>query len=157
MLHWMRGIALVVAACLLHACGGGGGGGSPAPALTLTPSSLTANQQAGTSATLTVRATVSDPSVFNDTVYVVIVDSQEVLTPSFDLSEVDDRTFAATIHTQPNLSVGRHQGTFQIHLCRDAQCASEFPGSPVPLPYDFTVTPGPLKASPGSSTAVTAH
>jgi len=146
----IRGLAaLLVSLCLLWGCGGGGGGATP-PALTLSPSSLTANQQAGTSSTLTVRATASDPSVFNSTVYVVIVDSQGVLTDSLDLTEIDARTFAATIHTQPNLSIGRHQGTLQIHLCRDAQCASEFPGSPVPLPYDFTVTPGPLKATPGS-------
>jgi len=145
MAHSVRGLAAaLVSLCLLWGCGGGGGGGGTSPpALTLSPSSLTANQQVGTSVTLAVRATVSDPSVFNDTVYVVIVDSQEVLIPSLDLSEVDDRTFAATIHTQPNLSLGRHQGTFQIHLCRDEQCAKEVPGSPVPLPYDWPRTPGP--------------
>ena len=132
---------LVVA---LAACGGGGGGSDGGAALTFSPATVTANVASGTSATITVRATATDTSIFSGTVYVYIVDSAHVLTSSVELTSVDSRTVSATIHTLPTLAAGRYQGTFQIHLCNDASCASQVRGSPVPLPYDLTITPAPL-------------
>ena len=106
------GLALAMA---LAGCGGGGGGdGAAAPAVTFTPSGLVANVQAGTSATLTVRATATDVSLFSRQVYVFIVDTAGVLLPSLELASVDSRTVSATLHTQPTLAVGRHAGEFSV-------------------------------------------
>lgn len=157
---WKRGRRLVAGAGLalgLAACGGGGGGDGAAPAVSFTPGSLVTNVQAGTSATLTVRATAADTSLFSRQVYVFVVDPAGVLLPSIELAAVDSRTVSATLHTQPTLAVGRYAGEFSVRLCNDAQCASQVPGSPVPLPYDLTVTPAPLTAVPLASTAFTVH
>ena len=142
MRRFLAGLGVVCVALLVGACGGGGSEGSAA-ALSFSPSTLTANVAAGTSATLTVRATATDPSNFAGTVYVYIVDSQQVLSSSVELARVDATTVSATLHTSAALGVGRYQGSFQVHLCKDASCAAQYPGSPVPLPYDFTVTSGP--------------
>ncbi|MBI5719114.1 MAG: BACON domain-containing protein [Burkholderiales bacterium] len=148
-------------ALLLAACGGGGGGGegggAATPAVTFAPGGLVANVQAGTSATLTVRATATDAALFSRQVYVFVIDSAGVLLPSIELAAVDSRTVSATLHTQPTLAVGRHAGEFSVRLCNDIACASQVAGSPVPLPYDLTVTPAPLTAVPQASTSFTVH
>ena len=160
----MRSIAAALWAILLvaalAACGGGGGGGGGdgggAP-LTFSPATVTANVASGQSATVTVRATATDLSLFGNKLYVYVVDGARVLTPSVELAAIDNRTISATLHTSPALAEGRHQGTFQIQLCNDANCTSQVRGSPVPLPYDLTITPAPLHATAASSTAASVH
>lgn len=143
---------------VLSACGGGGGGDSAAsPALTMSPSTVTANYQTGTSATLSVRASVADPSSYGSTVYAYVVDTRSVLAGGVELVRIDDRTFSASIHTSATLPSGHYAGSFQIQLCKDTNCSVQYPGSPVSLPYDFTVTPAPLHASATTSTAATVH
>jgi len=142
---------------LLAACGGGGGGDSGTALLSFTPSTVTANVASGTSATLTVRASTGNPSLFSGPLYVYVVDSAQVLLPGIELAQVDSRTMSATLHTSPALAAGRHQGTFQIQLCNDASCTSQIAGSPVPLPYDLTITPAPLQAAAASATAASVH
>jgi len=154
---WVRGLSALMVAFGLVSCGGGGGGGDTAPAVSLSPSPLTANLQPGVSTTLTVRATASDPSIFTGAVYVYVVDSAQVLTPSIGLSQVDARTFAATLNTAPGLASGNHHGTLQVQLCKDPNCVAQYPGSPVPLPYDLTVAALPLQASPVQSTTASVH
>jgi hypothetical protein len=143
MRRFLAGPGVVCVALLVGACGGGGGSEGSAAALSFSPSTLTANVTAGTSATLTVRVTAADPSVFVGTAYIYVVDSQQVLSRSVELARVDVATVSATLHTSATLAVGRYQGSFQVQLCKDASCAAQYPGSPVPLPYDFTVTSGP--------------
>lgn len=145
-------------ALALAACGGGGGGADGGSAvLSFTPSTVTANVASGTSATVTVRASANNPSLFSGPLYVYVVDSAQVLLPSIELAQVDSRTISATLHTSPALAAGRHQGSFQIQLCNDASCSSQIAGSPVPLPYDLTITPAPLQAVAARSTAATVH
>lgn len=165
----MRSIVAMLGAlaltALLSGCGGGGGGstggggsGGGAPsALTFSPTTATANVAAGASATLTLRATATDPSQFTGAIYAFIVDPQQVLTPAVSLTAVNANTQSVTLHTSPSLSQGRYQGTFQVQLCKDSGCAAQIPGSPVPLPYDINVTPGPLSASPATTTTSTVH
>lgn len=142
----------------LAACGGGGGGDSGGSAvLSFTPGTVSANVAFGTSATITVRASTANPSLFSGALYVFVVDSAQVLLPNIELAQVDSRTVSATLHTSPALASGRHQGTFQIQLCNDPTCASQIAGSPVPLPYDLTVAAAPLQAVAASSTAATVH
>jgi hypothetical protein len=154
-----RSVRVWVALCLvwaLAACGGGGGdgggGGSSPAALSFSPAVLTANIETGVSATLTVRATVADPSAFDSDLYIYIVDSQQVLTGDVEISAIDDRTFAVTLHTSATLGVGRYQDRLEIHLCKDARCKAEYPGSPASLPYDLTVAAA-LSFSPPVLTA----
>jgi hypothetical protein len=142
-------------ALALTACGGGDG--AAPPAVSFEPGSLVGNVQAGTSATLTVRATATDASLFSRQVYVFVGDAGGVLLPAIELAAVNSRTVSATLHTKPTLAVGRHAGEFSVRLCHDIQCASQVPGSPVPLPYDLTVTPAPLTAVPQASTTFTVH
>ena len=137
--------------------GGGGGGGGSGAALSFAPASLTTNVVTGASATLTVRATAADPSIFKGPVYVYVVDSAQVLLPGVELTAVDASTVAATLHTSPALKPGRYRGDFQVQLCRDSGCASQFPGSPIPLPYDLNVTEAPLQAVANAATSVTVH
>jgi hypothetical protein len=144
----------------LAACGGGGGGGggdAPATALTFNPSTVTANFQTGTSATVTVHATARNPSIFTGSVYVFIEDPQRVLADDFNLSSVNESTFAATLYTSSSLPPGRHQGRLSVSLCRDAGCVSQYPGSPSTLPYDFTVSHAPLVATPVQPATATAY
>ena len=154
--------ALLLAA-VLGGCGGGGGGGSSggggniSPALTFAPGTLSTNVESGTSATVTLRATASDPSQFTGSLFVFVVDSQQVLTPSITLAPVSDTAQSVTVHTSPALAAGRYQGTLQVQLCKDSACASQIAGSPVALPYDFTVAAGPLHATVATSTAATVH
>jgi hypothetical protein len=144
----------------LASCGGGGGGSSDSPAIPLlsfVPGTVTANVASGNSATVTVRATANDTSVFSSQLYVYVVDSQHVLTSSVELAQVDSRTMSATVHTLPTLAAGRYTGTFQVQLCNDVNCASPVRGSPVPLPYDITISAAPLSAFAQTSTAATVH
>jgi hypothetical protein len=152
--------ALACASLLgLVSCGGGGGESTPQASVALSPSPLTANYQTGTSATLTVRAAVTDPAAFSGSsaVFVQVLDSQQVLAGGVEVAQVDSRTYSAALHSSATLSAGRYTGTFQVRLCKDPGCAAQYPGSPLALPYDFTVTAAPLHASASTPTAATVH
>lgn len=156
----LRWVWAVLCAALLVGCGGGGGGGDASAAraaLSFNPSSVTTNVEVGTSATLTVRATASDASQFNSTVYVYVVDTAQVLSGEVQISAIDASTFAATLHTRPGLPLGRYQGSFQVKLCKDSACTGQFSGSPLALPYDITVVNAPLRASPSSAALTSVH
>jgi Viral BACON domain len=145
----------------LASCGGGGGGapsggGSNSPLLTFSPSTIKASLKEGASATLNVRATLTNPSVIDGNVYVYVADSKGVLA-DFDLRPLDDTSIEVSLYTKGTLSLGKHQGAFEINLCRDVNCAAQYPGSPVALPYDLTVTEGPLFAFANQSTAASVH
>ncbi|MRW87326.1 quinoprotein amine dehydrogenase [Pseudoduganella sp. FT26W] len=138
-------------AALLAGCGGGGGGGSAgggtttpvaSPALTFTPASVTGSVTAGTSLTSNITAVVTRPGDFtNANVTAMVVDSVGVLLPNMQLVQDSASQYHAVLQTAPTLAAGRYQGSFSVRLCRDSACASQFPGSPVTLPYDFTVLP----------------
>jgi hypothetical protein len=156
--HVIQILQLFFLSLFVSSCGSGAGGsGGSGAAVSFSPTTVSANIASGTSATLTVRATASDPSLFSKNLYVAVVDSARVLLPSIELSAVDTRTISATLHTSPTLAQGHYQGSFQVHFCADSQCANEYAGSPVDLPYDITVTPAPLQATPATSTAATVH
>ncbi|NGZ82736.1 quinoprotein amine dehydrogenase [Duganella sp. SAP-35] len=138
-------------AALLTACGGGGGGnngGTPttpavSPALSFTPSTVTASIPAGTSQTLSVIASVARPADFANagTVYATVTDSVGVILPSAQLIRDSDTQYHAVLQSAPTLVAGNYKGSFTVRLCRDSGCANQFPGSPMTLPYDLTVQP----------------
>ncbi|MTV37681.1 BACON domain-containing protein [Duganella radicis] len=138
-------------AALLTGCGGGGGGGgsggdsTPAasPALTFTPSTISATVNAGASLTMNVIATVARPGDFAgaSSVFATIVDSNGVILPTATVVRDSDTQYHAVLLSAPTLAAGNYKGSFSVRLCRDNGCASQFPGSPVALPYDITVVP----------------
>jgi hypothetical protein len=141
-------------AALLAGCGGGGGGSSsgngggttaPAasPALTFTPATVTGNVPAGLTLTASVIASVTRPSDFSNATNVtaLVVDSAGILLPNVQLVQDSSTQYHAVLQTVPTLAAGNYKGSFSVRLCRDSGCASQFPGSPVALPYDITVLP----------------
>lgn len=157
------GLAL---ALTLAACGGGGGGssgssggGTPAAALRFEPATLAANFQAGKPLPLSVTATALRPEDFNQNVFVVAVDEKQVIHPNITLTALSAGTYSARITPSALLAVGRYTGTLSIRLCKDSACTAQFPGSPVPLPYDFNVQEvvAPLGFSSLSPAGLTAY
>ncbi|MBA5606479.1 BACON domain-containing protein [Duganella sp. FT3S] len=152
-------------ASLLTACGGGGAGGTPAPAtsaaLTFSPDKVAISAVAGTTATATVNAAVARPADFNGAaVYAYLVDSAGVLLPNAQLVQDSAQSYHATLQTAATLAAGSYQGNFTVKLCRDSACASQFPGSPMQLPYAIEVAPAgsaPFTASSAAPLTVTMH
>lgn len=146
-------VPLLLVAALLTACGGGGGGGgdgggnptTPAasPALTFNPATVTASVAAGTSQTLNVIASVVRPADFANagTVFATLTDTTGVIQPTAQVVRDSDTQYHAVLQTAPALAAGNYKGNFSVKLCRDNGCASQFPGSPMTLPYDITVVP----------------
>jgi hypothetical protein len=149
-------------AAMLASCGGGGGGGSsgggtsgttpPAPppqtpppqtspALQFSPEKASASVEAGLSATISVNASVVRPQDFSGNVYALVVDETGVLLPNARILANSETSYTAVLQTVPSLAAGSYRGNFTIKLCRDTGCASQFPGSPMVLPYELTVTP----------------
>jgi hypothetical protein len=157
----------------LTACGGGGGGGggggnggtdTPAasPALTFSPATVRATINAGTSLTLNVMASVNRPADFANAATVVasVTDSAGVIQPSAQLIRDSDTQYHAILQSAPGLAAGTYSGNFNVRLCRDSGCASQFPGSPMLLPYSFQVVPAgqaTFTATPTVALAGTAH
>lgn len=180
-----RWLGMAAMAVLLAACGGGGGGDSssgggvvgggggggavtpppppPAPsgpALVFTPSKMTATVEAGVSATVSVEATVQRPADFTGTVYTMVTDSANVILPGARLLASTATQYTATVQTSPSLAAGSYKGTFTVKMCKDSACASQYPGSPMDLPYEFTVTapkPAALTAAPQTTLSATMH
>lgn len=126
----------------LTACGGGGGGGSTAPssssaALTFSPSSITETYFEGDSIAISIMATVNIAPSGN--VYAYIIDNTGIVSTNATVAMGPGGGYIATINTSPILPVGHYQGVFQVKLCPDAACKSQYQGSPSLLPFDITV------------------
>lgn len=170
----------------LVACGGGGDGGSaPAPAQTpgpapapapgpapvptptpqptgdavrFTPEKINFSYEAGQSMPISFSAQVKRPADFYGagTVYTVITDTKGLIKPNASITARSQTYYDVTLSTLDNTAPGRHTGYFTVAFCRDSACNSQFPGSPVSLPYDITVTVPKLSAT-GSSGASELH
>ena len=156
-------LPFLMLATLLSACGGGGGGSSgggnvtpppvTGPALSFSPATATASVQAGISTTINVNATVNRPADFANaaSVFALVVDSNGVLLPGVQLVRDSDTQYHVALQTAPTLAAGNYQGNFTVKLCQDSGCASQFPGSPMNLPYNITVTPAGTAAFSAST------
>lgn len=164
-----RAAAPLVLVALLAGCGGGGGGGGgggtappPAgPALVFTPASVNASVIAGTSITMNVLAAVARPADFSGaSVFASVTDANGVLLPSSSVVNDNPNQYHAVLQSAPTLAAGNYKGNFNVRLCRDSACASQFPGSPVALPYDLTVLAAgsvPFTAVPAMPLAASAQ
>jgi outer membrane protein assembly factor BamB len=159
LLHAFRSLLALVGAACLTACGGGGGGGGGDGAadnrwLAITPGTSVVEAYEGESVAFIVTAqssrTIAEP------LHVAIVDARGVIRPDVSIQAVDALTYRATLQTAAALSVGVHEGAFELRLCRDnpLTCANPYPGSPWRVPYRVTVHPGtnlvPLAALAGA-------
>ncbi|SEO52317.1 hypothetical protein SAMN05428959_10997 [Duganella sp. CF517] len=154
----MKNILCVLAlAASLAACGGGGGGGGGSggtppqqtggAALSFAPATVTASLKAGESSTIAVNATVNRPADFTSpTVFAFVTDNQGVLLPQLEFTATSPTAYTAVLHTSPSLAAGDYKGNFNVSVCRDAGCASHYPGSPMQLPYAITVGAAALPA-----------
>lgn len=99
----------------------------------------------GTSKAVSVSGSVNTPADFNNvnSVYAFVVDTTGVILPQVEIS-LSGTTFRAMMQTSPTLASGTYEGTFTVKVCRDASCNRPFPGSPMQLPYRFTVVPAPM-------------
>lgn len=135
---------LFALAATLTACGGGGGGGQDnSYRLSFSPATLTASYAQGTSAPVSVTATL-DRAV-TQTINVAIVDSVGVIDPTVQLTPAAGNSYQASLTPKATLAVGEYTGALQVKICFDnpTTCASPLPGSPFSLPYKFTVTAPP--------------
>jgi len=157
--HLFTGLVLATA---LVACGGGGGGSTAAPppalaaTLSFASSPVTATIQGGQSSVLTVNATVNRPSDFNNAsqVFVLVTDTKGVLLPQLEFTATTPTSYTAALHTSPSLAAGSYTGNFTVSVCYDSGCARHYPGSPMQLPYQITVTAGapqPFVVAPSSA------
>ncbi|RFP13585.1 hypothetical protein D0T23_14335 [Duganella sp. BJB475] len=92
---------------------------------------------------LTVSGHVAKPADFANVtkVYALIVDTAGVISPDAWVSVSADYSFYGSLHPSSNLAVGSYTGNLQLKLCRDEACNSQFPGSPMSLPYELHVAP----------------
>lgn len=123
--------------------GGGSGGGSstPSSAVTFSPQSMTMTVLSGISFPFSFQVSVTDSAAFSgvSTLYVYVVDPNNILTGTVTLTQVDSLHYSARVDTSPLLALGRYQGNFEIKLCKNVSCSEQIQGSPLPLPYDLTV------------------
>lgn len=145
---------------LLSACSGGGGGGGGsgggagngssggssgssnstpdvAPAATFIPSQMDLAYTAGDSISFDIEAQASRS--INGGVYIRITDSVGIITTDVALQKASTYSYIATLHTSPLAGAGHYTGNIKVELCKDAGCASQWPGSPVLFPYDFQI------------------
>ena len=164
-------LPIALTAILLVGCGGGGGGGSSSGAASAGPEPVlkvlsfsapvaTATVQEGSSSTMSLNATVTTPSDFQNvtSVFAYVVDSVGVILPDARITQQSATRYSVMLQSAPTLGIGKHTGSFLVKVCKDAACAQQFPGSPMQLPYDITVTPVPLvpmTVSPTNSLSLT--
>lgn len=147
-------VPVLALALILSACGGGGGSDNSAaaaaaasPALSFSPAKLTGTFTAGTAFALnvTATATATRPADFNgvSNVYVLVVDDTGVIQSNAQVTALSTTQYSARVTTLTTLTAGTKTGNFSVRVCKDAACATQFPGSPVALPYELVVTAKP--------------
>lgn len=122
-------------------------------AYTLTPSVLSETLTAGSPGPVTF--TVMPATPFSGPVFVSLADPGSVLATAKTVTANSNGSYSITVQPASSLPAGHLTGTLSLNLCNDAGCASALAGSPVPLPYDFTIAAPPpaVTLSPASADA----
>jgi outer membrane protein assembly factor BamB len=150
----------VLFAMVLTACGGGSSGSPELPPvdlpLTVTAVRMTTDSVEGNPYLVILE--VTEKAGAQTAFFKVVPDS--AVFEKVHIWNVDGITRVG-IDIAASAKAGHYTGYNDIKVCRDVECAKEFPGSPVRLPYDVTVkrvtgqvTPfklSPLSALPGAS------
>lgn len=127
----------------LASCGGGGGGGSGSGTgsnlLVFTPTTLEADlDDSDESTTISIAARLT--RALTGEVYVYIVDTSGLLRTDVEFYEQSEFNYRVDLHTTESAPPGTYSGELLIKLCKTYNCSEQHPGSPVKLPYVFTVT-----------------
>jgi hypothetical protein len=155
----MNRLAAVAALCATVAACGGSGSSSPPPAppappaapvvVTFSAPSITASavgQQGGPSAGVNVSITGSTQELYTG----VGTTRRGVEIASMSGEYLDDLQVSVVFREAGTLPNGTYVDTLTMQVCRDADCASQIPGSPFTLPISFTVTDSQAIAVPTS-------
>lgn len=140
----------LISTVLLASCGGGGGGSTAgatpsaqAPqgndvTLAFSVDTLNASVIEGGQGVATMTTKVTNPSSADLWIGVEetgnIIESGDPSFPSFD-------EFTLQLTFRKELPPGSYDSAILVHLCRDENCASEFPNSPARLPVHYVVKP----------------
>lgn len=138
---WLGLIGLVALA--LSACGGGGGGGGgDDPEVRLDRTSVSIDhEQGGPNQPARVTATL-DLNGYDRAVHVASTSSGPGLSQVLLSFSDDGRTAWADLYADTSLAPGRYRGTLYVHACKDAECRTQFSGSPYAVDYVVNVLPG---------------
>ena len=134
--------ALLAAAALTTACGGGGGSDASGISVSYSPASVSATGIVDGFQQFTVTATFANlPS---GPVYPVITADTAVIVPvDTSVTELSSNEFKA-VFTVNSQSATTYTGNFNLILCKDPQCGSQYQVSGTVLPYSVTVLPQPI-------------
>jgi hypothetical protein len=154
----LQRLSIAALACALVGCGGGGGADSasqpvssapaqsapPFSALTFNPATASGTSVSGEGLTIQLDAIVNRPSDFPNggTIYNQTYDAGRVFDGGSSL-QTSANGLRYTFHIAASLAAGNYQGTMVLRLCKDEACTVQLPGSPVQLPYQVVVLPGP--------------
>lgn len=106
--------------------------------LTFSPCSLSTSWDEGVALAVFLPVTVTPATAFAGTVFARVDDPQGIVSRFVNLVSNSSGGVRANLNLL-NRDFGVYQGAIALHLCRDANCGSEFEGSPLTLPYRFTV------------------
>jgi len=134
-------------------------GSTPTPpaapgVLTFSTPTAATTVEAGRSIPISADATVTQPADFStaSAVYAYIIDTTGVILPQVQIVQTGPISYRAVMQTAPSLAAGTYKGSFTVKVCRDVNCAQQFPGSPMQLPYEITVTAPPAPVTPPTGT-----
>jgi len=108
----------------------------PSPTATFSPERFFAVHDEGDSRTLQASVTPGAPLAVD--FFHQVSGGEQVFGP-FLRGGLFNGNFILSTETLKTLPVGIHAGTLTIKFCKDAQCASQYPGSPSVLPYEVRV------------------
>jgi hypothetical protein len=111
---------------------------TPNAVITFSPCSLSTSWDEGVALAVFLPVTVTPTTAFAGTVFARVDDPQGIVSRFVDLVGNGSGGVRANLNLLGR-DFGVYQGAIAVHLCRDASCESEFEGSPLTLPYLFTV------------------
>ena len=104
-------------------------------------------------ATLTATTASGLPSPL----YVKITSSPSVVAPNVGFTANASGTYTLSLQSSTSLTQGSYTGNLSVAVCSDAACTMPVAGSPVSLPYAFTIAASPppqvFATTPASLTA----
>lgn len=75
--------------------------------------------------------------------YAKITGSPTVVAPNLGFTANADGTYSLSLQSSTSLTQGSYSGNLSVAVCSDAACTVPVAGSPVSLPYAFTITAAP--------------
>jgi hypothetical protein len=144
--RWLLQAAFVAASIAgLSACGGGGGDDNPNVSIQADPQTkVTGTLYTGGSVPgiwITGRMAGNITALQNRTIYLQMQGGTGLYDPVPTLDHVStDGSFLLSVHSVPATSPGHYQGQLTIKACFDMGCSQPISGTPVVVPYDYTVS-----------------